>query len=153
MLQGEGMPKPGERDAHGDLYVQYKVEMPTQEAVDTLTNEEREQLGQLLGKLEGDSYYQRLNDANDNTKSVRLLQKASPADFGRASGPFRRVEREDFEDDTERRSFPFGAGQRHFQFSSGTSSSFFGSAFGGGRPHDGDFYDDDDGSNVQCQQM
>jgi DnaJ-class molecular chaperone len=150
VLKGEGMPKPGERGAHGDLYVQYKVEMPTQEAVNTLTNEEREQLGKLLGKLEGDTYYQRLN-ANDNHKSTRLLQKASPADFGRASGPFR-VETEDFEYDAGKRGFPFGAGQRHFHFSSGTASSFFGGAFGGGRPHDTGF-DDDEGRNVQCQQM
>lgn len=148
VLKGEGMPKPGDRNAHGDLYVQYKVEMPTQESVDTLTNDEREQLGQLLGKLEGDSYYQRRNNANDNTKSVQTLQKASPADFGRASGSFR-VETDDFDDDGGKRGFPFG--QRHFHFSSGSSSSFFGGAFGGGgRQHDGDFDEHDD---VQCRQM
>jgi DnaJ-class molecular chaperone len=86
VLKGEGMPKPGERDSFGDLYVQYRVEMPTQQAVNSLTNDEREQLGTLLGKLDGINFDNKVGKKEKN--NVRLMQKASPADFGRASGPF-----------------------------------------------------------------
>ena len=142
VLRNEGMPKAGERDAFGDLYVQYRVEMPSQEAVDSLTSDEREQLDALLGKLERDK---NRSKAADTEKDVRLMEKASPADFGRASGPFR-VETEDFEEEHSHRSFPFG--QRQFHFATG--SNFFGGFGGfGGRQS----FDDDDDSNVQCQQM
>lgn len=149
VLKGEGMPKPGERDAHGDLYVQYKVEMPTQEAINALTDVEREQLGELLGKLDRQGLGMAGRDV-ESDKNVVILEKASPADFGRASGPFH-VETEDFEEDRASRGFPFG-GHRQFHFGSG-ASTFFGGAFGG-RPHREDFDDHgDDGSEVQCQQM
>jgi len=143
VLRGEGMPKPGERDARGDLYVQYKVEMPTQEAINGLTSEEREQLGNLLGRLERDKHVRSEHDIAFH--DVRLMEKASPADFGRASGPFN-VDTEDFEEEQASRGFPFGP--RQFHFASG--SNFFGGAFGG---RQNDFDEGDDGSNVQCQQM
>jgi DnaJ-class molecular chaperone len=143
VLKGEGMPKPGERDSYGDLYVQYKVVMPTQEAVNALTSDEREQLGTLLGKLEGNK---NVNKRAESDKNVRFMEKASPADFGRASGPFR-VDTEGYEEEHSRRTFPFG--QRQFHFANG--SNFFGGFGGfGGRPN---FDDDDDETNVQCQQM
>jgi DnaJ-class molecular chaperone len=134
VLKGEGMPKPGERDSFGDLYVQYRVEMPTQQAVNSLTNDEREQLGTLLGKLDGNNLD---NIGRKEKNNVRLMQKASPADFGRASGPFCMEKNEETDD----RRY-----HRQFHFSSGNSFSFGG--FGGRQ----DDFDGDD-SNVQCQQM
>jgi DnaJ-class molecular chaperone len=130
VLKGEGMPKPGQVDSFGDLYVQYRVEMPSQKAVNSLTSDEREHLETLLGKLDGN-----VEKVNKKDKNVRLMQKASPADFGRASGPFRLEEENE---ETDRR-------HRQFHFSNGSSFSFGGF---GGRPS----FDNDD-PNVQCQQM
>mmetsp|Transcript_30763 Transcript_30763/g.62364 ORF Transcript_30763/g.62364 Transcript_30763/m.62364 type:complete len:752 (+) Transcript_30763:96-2351(+) len=165
VLRGEGMPKPagsksnGRGGGFGDLYVQYKVEMPsaTSAAGDNLTMEERDELDRLLRKLEGgaDVGAQVQNNTSlDDDKIdkdgniIRYLERASASDFGRASGIF--------EQDNHH-------GEEHLHHDDDDDhqhSSFF-HAFGGGRggPASGFQYfsssrgPSQDDPNVQCQQM
>lgn len=143
VLKGEGMPKRGEQEGEfGDLYVQYKVEMPSSQAVSRLSPEERDQLGDLLERLEGKHAPKR--DKKGESAEPCLLQKASVSDFGRASGPFRTEKPEHTSDR------PF-AGARSFYWSSSTGGNPFGGGFFGGNPHGSD--DSEGADNVQCQQM
>ena len=145
VLKGEGMPKRNSAscDDFGDLYVQFRVEMPKATSVDRLSVDERAQLQTLLQKLEGTKPTPLHDDI-----PVRTMKKARLSEFGSASGPFR-VHQDDHvhhgDDD-------HGTSSRNaFYWSSGGGGGF-GNAhpfFGGSRSGDGK----DDGSNVQCQQM
>lgn len=144
VLKGEGMPK---RDAtpsaceFGDLYVQFRVEMPKAANADRLSVDERAQLRKLLQKLEG----KKATPPISEDTPVRVMEKAKLSDFGTASGPFR-VHQDDHAhlgDDNQ------GDFRRSFHWSNtggfGHAQSFFGGSRGG--------HDRDDGSNIQCQQM
>ena len=172
VLKGRGMPKQNENGDFGDLYIQYRVELPqssTGKAVGSiLTNEEYQELSRLLSKLEESS--SRNDMASRQRKKLRnrelppsskihSLRQAKPSDFGTASG---KVAWEDEE----------GPGGRGFhneghqqEYGNPFASSFFGGqGFGGAQQFnfggpDGPFggfgnsaAGDDDG-NVQCQQM
>jgi DnaJ-class molecular chaperone len=134
VLKGEGMPKSDSTSNFGDLYVQFRVVMPKASSADRLSVEEREQLGHLLDKLEGKHSTKFSDDA-----TVRLMEKAKLADFGSASGTFRRQQEEQQEDQ--------GGSQRSFFYTGGAGGGSH--PFFGGSPMGGN----DDGSNVQCQQM
>lgn len=165
VLRGEGMPKPagsGAKGGFGDLYVQYKVEMPSANspAGDTLTVEERNELDRLLRKLEGevgpdsaaqsnksDSDDDNGDDIDDDGNAIRYLERASASDYGRASGTFEQYDHH---------------GEEHLHHDDeedNMHSSFF-NAFGGGGPTSGFHYFSSssrgpgaDDPNVQCQQM
>jgi DnaJ-class molecular chaperone len=142
VLKGEGMPK---RDSaacdFGDLYVQFRVEMPKATHADRLSADERAQLQKLLQKLEGKKAAPPLRE----DAPLRVMEKAKLSDFGTASGPFR-VHQDDHAhlgDDSQ------GDFRQSFHWS---NTGGFGHAhpfFGGPRAG----HDRDDGSNVQCQQM
>jgi DnaJ-class molecular chaperone len=137
VLKGEGMPKRGETGKFGDLYIQYRVEMPSKSSPAVLSLEERNQLKHLLGKL------QKISPSSiPENASRHVLQTANLSDFGRASGPFRPPKDEESQLDPD----DFHA-RRSFYWSS--NGGFGGHPFFGGRTNDGG----EDGSNVQCQQM
>ena len=144
VLKGYGMPKRNERDAFGDLYIQFRVQMPKNSKDSTLTPDQRKVLGKLLRKLEGIPPSEKMDE--DHEEMIHYLDKASSSDFGRASG---NVVLEDDEHDHREDDgdfHPFASSS----FAQGRGMFFGGSPFGGSRsPYD----DDDDGSNVQCQQM
>lgn len=135
------MPKKNKaEDEYGDLYVQFRVEMPKPQkrgSGEALSTEEMIELGRLLSKLQdGGSNEKKLPESDDE---VHALRAASPRDFGKASGSIVLEEDEHQEDES-----PFSS--QFFPGAAGGSSFYFGSSFGGGRPND------DDG-NMQCQQM
>eukprot|EP00978_Attheya_sp_CCMP212_P028413 scaffold98007_cov38-Attheya_sp.AAC.2 len=174
VLKGKGMPKSrpgGDGIEFGDLYVQYKVEMPLAKENAAagknkgghLTMEERIQLKKLLDTLEGRaiSTAEAASSSSSSSSSVSesppaeepCLEVASASDFGRASGPF--VSERDNEDDSHLQRDEDGghSPSRNFQYFS--SGSFPGRGF---HQHQhffgqGSQDDKDDGSNVQCQQM
>lgn len=173
VLKGRGMPKGRRFDGdygnshsnenYGDLYVQYRVEMPrSTKNTAGLTKDEYKELSRLLSKLDNGSEKsfkirtERKSDTENKSK-IHVLKEAKSTDFGRASG---KVAWDTDENDDEGHFhqdkkdngdgfFPFGS---PFSSAFGQSSSqqfYFGNnPFGhsGGRNHD------DDG-NVQCQQM
>jgi len=157
VLRGHGMPKDDTGTSFGDLYVQFKVNLPdTSHATDRLTPAERQELSRLLNKLEGrktpDQY------GWDPKQSVLHLQKASLREFGRASGQPRaqrdssehmmmEEEEDDDDDDEEEQAFRQGVfGQEGFFFG---THPFFG---GGMHPFSSSSsaMEEDD---VQCRQM
>jgi DnaJ-class molecular chaperone len=169
VLKGKGMPKRrpgGDGIEFGDLYVQYKVEMPLakenavggKNKAGHLSMEEKIQLKKLLDKLEGRAISTTESASSSSGFKSPLaeepcLEVASASDFGRASGPF--VSERDNEDDSHlQRDEDGGASSsRNFQYFS--SGSFPGRGF---HQHQhffgqGSQDDKDDGSNVQCQQM
>lgn len=128
-------------DEFGDLYIQFRVEMPKPQGRtigETLSKEEMVELGRLLSKLQNGVSNKKLPEPKDK---VYALQIASSRDFGRASGPIH-LEDEEHAGHGEDAS-PFSS--QFFHGATGGSSFYFGSSFGG-RPNDDD-------SNVQCQQM
>lgn len=135
------MPKKNKADdEYGDLYIQFRVEMPKPQGKTTgenLSKEEMVELSRLLSKLENRSS-QKPPKPNDE---VEALQIASVQDFGRASGPVH-LEDDEYAHHHEDAS-PFSS--HFFQGAGGGSSFYFGSSFAG-RPN----YDD---NNVQCHQM
>jgi DnaJ-class molecular chaperone len=136
VLKGKGMPKDGQGVEFGDLYVQYQVEMPTGKPNEnTLTSEEREELGRLLDKLQGTKH----TPATDQS-DVQFLQKASLRDFGRASGQPQPPQNND-----PRRDSTFGSRQ-FYSSSSRASNPFF-------ELNQDYMPDGDDDSNVQCRPM
>jgi DnaJ-class molecular chaperone len=163
VLKGEGMPKRNGK-GHGDLYIQYKVEMPAPTATQHYLNPtERDELKHLLSKLQKKQHYQHQHRNHDRSKEdvlgeqpVRILQTATAADFGR-NGPD--PEDEDHHDtatsmagDEEDESGPF----RAFPFGGNSNSrQFFFSSSGGtdSHPFFRDDWKDDGNGNVQCQQM
>jgi DnaJ-class molecular chaperone len=160
VLKGEGMPKRNGK-GHGDLYIQYKVEMPSPTATrQNLTPTECDELKQLLSKLQRKHSQFHHHQPHHETPTgedqdvVRVLQTASATDFGR-NGPEPEDEEHDAatnmdgdqEDESSPfRAFPFGAGAgRQFLFSSGSSAD--------SHPFFRDDWKDDGNGNVQCQQM
>jgi len=157
VLKGEGMPKPASGNSrggtYGDLYVQYKVEMPSAAAGagEKLTIEERDELDRLLRKLEGSSsnsmeWTQLMAEEIDaDGNKIRYMQRASADDYGRASGPFETNDRHH--------------GEEHLYGDDDdpNNSNFF-QAFGGrGFPTSGFQYyssaGQDGNGEQQCQQM
>jgi DnaJ-class molecular chaperone len=137
VLKGKGMPKDGQGVEFGDLYVQYQVEMPTGKAHEnTLTSEEREELGRLLDKLQGRKH----TPSTDQQSDVQFLQKASLRDFGRASGQPQPPQNND-----PTRASTFGSRQ-FYSSSSRASNPFF-------ELNQDYMPDGDDDSNVQCRPM
>lgn len=137
VLKGKGMPKDGQGAEYGDLYVQYQVEMPTGTPHENnLTNEEREELGRLLDKLQGKKH---TKSSDKPDPDVQFLQKASLRDFGRASGQPQPAQNSD-----PTRASAFGSRQ-FYSSSSRTSNPFF--------ELNQDYMPDDDDSNVQCRPM
>jgi len=151
VLKGKGMPKRNRNGEFGDLYIQYRVEMPQNsnsahanantDTDNALTNEEYKELARLLSKLD-DNNGSRDTNASRRTKSqnrrmhkteergereqlpppkIYSLQQAKPSEFGIASG---KVELE--EDDG---GFHEDHGEEHHPFA---SSFFGGQGFGGG---------------------
>ena len=158
VLKGEGMPKLARGNSrggsYGDLYVQYKVEMPSAAsgAGSNLTIEERDELDRLLRKLEGSSSNASVQgtelmgeeiDADGN--KIRYMQKASAEDYGRASGPFETNEHHH--------------GEEHLHGDDEDMNNSFFQAFGGrGFPTSGFHYysssgHQDGNGEQQCQQM
>ena len=149
------MPKPAGGNSrgsgYGDLYVQYKVEMPSAAsgAGNNLTIEERDELDRLLRKIEGRSpngmqgteLMAEEIDADGN--KIRYMQRASAEDFGKASGPFETHDHH-------------GEEHLHGDDEDPSSNSFF-QAFGGrGFPTSGFHYyssSSGQGADQQCQQM
>ena len=156
VLKGRGMPKRNQNGEFGDLYVQYRVDMPqsprASHAGSPLTQEEYTELSRLLSKLDENS-----QKANRGKKSrhkpedniqTHSLKKAKPSDFGTASGrvSFEQEEGPGFHEDQNFNPFGnfFGGQAQHFQF--GSPGGPFGAPFGGGAAGH------DDG-HVQCEQM
>ena len=128
-------------DEYGDLYIQFRVEMPKPQrrgSGGALSKEEMIELGRLLSKLQdGGSNKKKLPESDDE---VHALCTASSRDFGRASGP---VHLEEDEHSHHEDASPFSS--QFFQGATRGSPFYFGSSFGE-RSHDDD-------SNVQCHQM
>ena len=129
VLKGQGMPKNAMGTEFGDLYVQYRVELPKPNAATSrLTAEEREELGRLLRKMEGRA------EPDVPTSDVQYLQPARPSDFGTASGT-PEIPRDEEEDEGGHFSGnPFGNGRSSFYYSSGFGGG--GSPFFGMNPED-----------------
>ena len=143
VLKGEGMPIRDTSD-FGDLYIQYKVELPSNTALKRLNMKERAQLGLLLDKLEGKKKH-----ANSEVVPI-VLKNASVSDFGVASGVFQ-MQQDEFHDDD--RKSPFGGTGRSFFWSSNQAANSNNNPFGGHNPFFGGNTGDGDHENVQCQQM
>jgi DnaJ-class molecular chaperone len=164
VLKGRGMPKRHQPGEFGDLYIQYRVEMPGAKSADVLTETEKAELSRLLTKLQGTKKQhhhhrrRRKADEDDGGKGpIHTLQAAKAEDFGRSSG---KVVLDDddnsshsgLHDDHGDEFHPFASGASSFFHSGGTGGTsrfYFGhnsNAFGIGGNQD------DDG-NVQCQQM
>jgi len=127
VLKGKGMPIQNAHDEFGDLYVQYRVEVP--KSTNQLTDEERQQLSELLGKL------QDRPEVPSTEKRIKrqAMEKSKLSDFGRSGGRFHEDNR------SNRRSSHFwSSGQ-------GPGAHPF---FAAGSP-----FPEEEGSNVQCQQM
>ena len=172
VLKGQGMPKRhqpsahhDDTDAYGDLYVQYRVELPKSGSISRLNEDERKELSRLLRKLQATKP---TNVDVPKEKEMLYLTKAHPTDFGRASGKPTVIEDDDdhhhpnhhMDEDDDFSSFAssfFSSATGGGAGGAGAGSSFsrsfyFGHPFGGGgsSTFDGD---DNDGSNIQCQQM
>lgn len=130
VLKGKGMPIQNKHDEFGDLYVQYRVEMP--KSTNQLTDEERHQLSDLLGKL------QNRPETPSADKGIKreAMERARLSDFGRANRQYHEDRR--------------GRSSYYWSNSQGAGAHPF---FGEGNPFSNPFPQDDDGSNVQCQQM
>jgi hypothetical protein len=139
------MPKKNKTNDHGDLYVQFRVEMPKTKN-GSLSKEESVELGRLLSKLQGGPKRKKPSVQD----RICSLQVASTRDFGRASGQVHMDEDEHLQD---QESHPFAS--QFFQQGAGRSAFYFGGNFGGGQrghPFGGSQYRDDDG-NTECNQM
>ena len=155
-------------EQYGDLYIQYKVNMPAaftkkNGIEEHLTAEERDQLGELLDKLEtgtiSDSAIKnkakkKANNKDESAASrYRYLSKALASDFGRASGSItdEKSNDEHFHADNDEDTY----GQDGFQHSFFGSSNPFGASGSRtffSRRSEYSTHDENDG-DVQCQQM
>jgi DnaJ-class molecular chaperone len=147
VLKGRGMPKKYHNDEFGDLYIQYRVEMPKSRNENPLSKQELQELGRLLAKLQ-ESMPRK--DPDGGTE-ILSLQEASSSDFGRASGNVHLDSDEHLHSDHGDEFHPFAS--NFFPHSPSRGSSFYFGGHGGqpfGQP---DPYGEDDGSDVQCQQM
>jgi len=169
VLKGRGMPKRNTSDEFGDLYIQYRVEMPNSKSGKALNKEEIIELSRLLMKLEdneGNDIRSRQSKSrrhNNNEQQhakikpkIYSLKEAKSSDFGTASG---KVVWEDEDGIGGGSSFHEDHGDEFHSFASShfqrgsSASSFFGSnPFGGMGGLDPNGRGNDDG-NVQCQQM
>ena len=136
-LLGYGMPKHSSGDDFGDLFIQFRIEMPKQ-TNHNLSGKELQELSRLLKKLGGQSKTHVEIDHTGNTKPS-VLRVASAKDFGKESQNF------DFDDHAyeggDIRSFSSG-----FFDDAGPSRSMF--WFGGRRG-----FNEDDTGDAQCQHM
>lgn len=163
VLKGRGMPKRNTNDEFGDLYIQYRVEMPKSKSGKALTEEEYMELSRLLTKLDENggghnrrnrkSMSRRHNKDEQQQQQAEIkpkmhsLKEAKPSDFGTASG---KVVWEDEDGMGGGGGSHDNGGDEFHQFGSSffqRGSSASGSPFGGM----GGFNPDD--GNVQCQQM
>jgi len=175
VLKGRGMPKQQRRggtneDADfGDLYIQYKVEMPKSSSNKNktpLTTEELKELRRLLSKLQPNSKSQ---IKPNKEAEILSLSPAVASDFGRASGSVLDDDDHDDHDHLHGRGDDYGenfhpfassgffqgagpgfAGGRFYSF--GSNGSPFGPSPFGGQP-DHNPYGDGEGEGTQCQQM
>eukprot|EP00531_Pseudo-nitzschia_arenysensis_P001996 CAMPEP_0116124890 /NCGR_PEP_ID=MMETSP0329-20121206/5523_1 /TAXON_ID=697910 /ORGANISM="Pseudo-nitzschia arenysensis, Strain B593" /LENGTH=539 /DNA_ID=CAMNT_0003618903 /DNA_START=113 /DNA_END=1729 /DNA_ORIENTATION=+ len=139
VLKGRGMPKRNENGEFGDLYVQYRVEMPENprgsRASSVLTDDEYKELSRLLSKLEESNVAanRRRKSRNGTPKAddkVHTLQEAKSSDFGTASG------RVSFEEEEGP-----GGGFHEDEGFDPFGSTFFGAqGFGGGRGYSQQFH-------------
>lgn len=141
------MPKGKSSDDHGDLYIQFCVEMPESKHA-SLSRDELAELRRLLSKLQSGS--SRKKPASEDR--ICALCVATTRDFGRASGQVHMEEDEHMLDQDSHPFaspfFPQGAGRSAFYF----GGNFGGDPFGGGHPFGGGQQGSDDG-NVECKQM
>ncbi|KAL3906756.1 MAG: hypothetical protein SGARI_003856, partial [Bacillariaceae sp.] len=171
VLKGWGMPKRNHNGEFGDLYVQYRVDMPKARNGSALSDEERHDLSRLLTKMQGNNKLQyskakssrrkatkksnpdagdvnaeeqERKEAEEGEETHRLLD-AKVSDFGVASG---RVEWED--DDGFHGQDP---GDDFHPFASGASGFFGGSGSGSRFYYSSNFGENGDDGPTQCQQM
>jgi DnaJ-class molecular chaperone len=162
VVKGLGMPKDAQGTAFGDLYIQFKVAMPSsssslakaRHAASTtteLTLQERHELGRLLDKLLGSSSSsspQSRGDDSETTatekKDLYIMHKAKLADFGRASGTPRMPSSFQHDDDHHHADGDDDDDDEHYHPSSnnpfagaGASQFFFSSMMGRGGPGGG----------------
>lgn len=154
VLRGYGMPKDDTGTSFGDLYVQFKVNLPdTSHATDRLTPTERQELSRLLNKLEG----RKTPEKNDTDHpSVLHLQKASLREFGRSSGQPTRADKDSTSEhmmEEEDEFFDEEQGLRQGVF--GQEGFFFGTHpfFGGGMHPFSSSSSAMEQDDVQCRQM
>lgn len=87
VFRGKGMPKRGSTHSspqHGDLYIQYVVEMlggQSSKQMNKLSAEERIELARLLHKLEGKDY---TFPCTESDNQVQYLEPASASNFGKS---------------------------------------------------------------------
>ena len=148
----------GDTKKFGDLYVQFRVDLPksTNRSENALTEDERNELSRLLRKLEGKDDTR----SSQNTKRTKegddshqeevpfQLQTAKASDFGRASGRVT-LEQDDHHHEDDGFHNPFGSSFFHQSTDSG---NFYYRTFGS-FGHNGYSGDDDQGGQTQCQQM
>ena len=158
VLKGRGMPKRsnnGPTHQHGDLYIQYVVEMPGDQNYksNNLSDEERIELARLLYKLEGKDDTS-IEESETNTL-VHYLETASASDFGKSQSMDTPHDEHLHQDDPQ--DFHTNDLNDFFQRAFTRRSSFgnFGSSgafhyFSSGRGGDGHGGDD---HNVECNQM
>jgi DnaJ-class molecular chaperone len=177
VLKGWGMPKRNHNGEFGDLYVQFRVEMPKANQGNSLSGQELKDLSLLLNKLQGvnkktaqhESARKQKNinkeavktsvhgqsddtsledEQHMNSEEIHVLLEAKASDFGTASGKVVREEEDEVHGhDTGEGFHPFASAPSGFF--GGNSGSTSGSYYFG---NFGTHYDDDDG-NVQCRQM
>ena len=150
------MPKKHKNDEYGDLYIQFRVEMPkpnnNKKGGSPLTKEELTELSRLLSKLESGTIptkrKSKTKQEPDEGTTICSLQQATIRDFGRASGQVQLDEDEYSHHHHDPHSHPF-AGSQFFSNGSSSGGFYFGGNFGG-HPFGGGGQDDGD---VQCTQM
>mmetsp|Transcript_29609 Transcript_29609/g.48856 ORF Transcript_29609/g.48856 Transcript_29609/m.48856 type:complete len:486 (-) Transcript_29609:51-1508(-) len=135
VLKGEGMPKRDSTSEFGDLYVHFRVDLPNSSTAGRLSVEERGLLRDLLRKMDGKKSIKSSTNIGCDAEEIRSLQTGKLSDFGSASGTFR--PQEEPEEPRQQR------GPGVYWSNNSRSNPFFGGASTG----------NDDGSNVQCQQM
>lgn len=159
VLPGRGMPKDYSGTKFGDLYVQYKVEIPKTAstkskgtaATNTLSLSERRELQRLLNKLEGKP--PKNSEWPFSKSRADRLQKASLSDFGRASGTPPQSNAEEFSEFSPFGSSSSSSSSRFFWSSAagnGMNHPFFGAS--GGNSHGAEFGNDPN-EQTQCRQM
>jgi DnaJ-class molecular chaperone len=182
VLKGWDMPKPNHHGEYGDLYIQYRVEMPKAKVSNALTEDEMKELSRLLSKLQGSNKFlchgkggskirKKKEQSNMNVSAdereedeemegelhgIHLLQDAKPSDFGTASGKVIWEEEDGLHGHQDHGDdfHPFAASASAFFGSGSSSQGSTGSSFYfGGNFGSGNPYGDDDDGNVQCQQM
>ena len=144
VLKGYGMPKDLHGLDFGDLYVQYRVDQPQSKGATSLSTKEREQLGQLLDRLEGVETSSLDHDESEESLNVKQLKKGIASDFGRASG---KAEIASDGDGIHDPSSFGGSGSQYFFSSSTSSNPFF------GMRQEGMFNEEDVDEDMQCRQM